>query len=214
MSSHESNNPLELTFATLLIMERWWWWFSCSVMSNSVITWTVVHQASLSTGFSNARILQKVAILFSRVTSPPRDQTCISCIAVFFNADPPQKPMGSRFRGVKDLTRNLSHTPKVRSWRQCTGEMVAVGGARSDMVKWKSEKWKSFSRVRLFATPLYSPWDSPGQNTGVGSLSLLQEIFPTQGSNPGLLHCRQSLYHLSHKGSNKEYKTGKRKGLI
>ena len=48
---------------------------------------------------------------------------------------------------------------------------------------------------------LYSPWNSPGQNTGVGSLSLLQGIFPTQGSNPGLLHCRQILYCLSHKES-------------
>ena len=47
---------------------------------------------------------------------------------------------------------------------------------------------------------LYSPWNSPGQNTGVGSLSLPQGIFPTQGSNPGLLHCRQTLYQLSHKG--------------
>ena len=37
---------------------------------------------------------------------------------------------------------------------------------------------------------LYSPWNSPGQNTGVGSCSLLQGIFLTQGSNPGLLHCR------------------------
>ena len=46
-----------------------------------------------------------------------------------------------------------------------------------------------------------SPWNSPGQNTGGGSLSLLQGIFPTQGSNPGLLHCRQILYQLSHKGS-------------
>ena len=50
---------------------------------------------------------------------------------------------------------------------------------------------------------LYSPWNSPGQNTGVGSLSLLQRIFPTQGSNPGLLHCRRILYQLSHKGSPK-----------
>ena len=89
---------------------------------------------------------------------------------------------------------------------------------------------------------LYSPWDSPGQdtgvgrvaflfsressqprdrtqvsriagrslpaepkgkpkNTGVGSLSLLQEIFPTQGSNPDLLHCRRILYQLSYQGS-------------
>ena len=48
---------------------------------------------------------------------------------------------------------------------------------------------------------LYSPWNCPGQNTGVGSFSLLQGIFPTQGSNPGFPHCRQILYHLSHKGS-------------
>ena len=40
----------------------------------------------------------------------------------------------------------------------------------------------------------YSPWNSPGQNTGVDSLSLLWGIFPNQGSNPGLLHCRQILY--------------------
>ena len=50
---------------------------------------------------------------------------------------------------------------------------------------------------------LYSPWDSPGRNTGVGSLSLLQGIFPTQGLNPGLLHCRQILYQLSHKESTR-----------
>ena len=48
---------------------------------------------------------------------------------------------------------------------------------------------------------LYSPENSPGQNTGVGSLSLLQGISPTQGSNPGLLLCRQILYQLNHKGS-------------
>ena len=39
------------------------------------------------------------------------------------------------------------------------------------------------------------------ENTGVGCHSLLQGIFPTQGSNLGLLHCRQILYHLSHQGS-------------
>ena len=41
----------------------------------------------------------------------------------------------------------------------------------------------------------------PGQNTGVGGLSLLQGIFPTQGSNPGLPHCRWILYEQSHQGS-------------
>ena len=43
--------------------------------------------------------------------------------------------------------------------------------------------------------------DSPGKNTGVGCHALLQGIFPTQESNPGLPHCRQILYHLSHQGS-------------
>ena len=50
----------------------------------------------------------------------------------------------------------------------------------------------------------YSPWNSPWENTRVCSLSLLQRIFPTQGSNPGLLHCRQILYQLIYQESNKE----------
>ena len=57
----------------------------------------------------------------------------------------------------------------------------------------------------LQPTRLFCPWDSPGKNAGVGCHSLLQGIFPTQGSNPGLLHCRQILYHLSHQGSPKVY---------
>ena len=48
---------------------------------------------------------------------------------------------------------------------------------------------------------VYSSWNSPGQNTGVGSLSLLQGIFPIQGLKPGLPHCRQIFHQLSHKGS-------------
>ena len=47
----------------------------------------------------------------------------------------------------------------------------------------------------------YSPWNSPGHNTGVSSYSLLWGSFPTQGSNPDLLHCRQILYQLRHKGN-------------
>ena len=66
-------------------------------------------------------------------------------------------------------------------------------------VKWS----ESHSAVSNFLRPhrLYSPWNSPGQNTVVGSHSLLQGIFPTQGSSPGLLNCRRILYQLSHKGS-------------
>ena len=49
--------------------------------------------------------------------------------------------------------------------------------------------------------PMDSPWNSPGQNTGVSSLFLLQVIFPTQELNPGLMHCRWILYQLSYQGS-------------
>ena len=67
---------------------------------------------------------------------------------------------------------------------------------------------KSLSHARLFATPwivactkLLRPWDFQAKSTGVGCRFLLQGIFPTQGSNPGLSHCRQTLYCLSHQGS-------------
>ena len=63
-------------------------------------------------------------------------------------------------------------------------------------------KWKSLSRVWLFATSwTIESRNSLGQNTGVGSLSLFQGIFPTQGSNTGLWNWRRILYQLSHKGS-------------
>ena len=50
---------------------------------------------------------------------------------------------------------------------------------------------------------LHSPWNSPGRNPGVGSLSLLQGIFPSQESNPGLLVCRWILCQLSYQGSSR-----------
>ena len=52
---------------------------------------------------------------------------------------------------------------------------------------------------------LHSPWNYPGQNTGGGSLSLLQRIFPTQGLKQGLPYCRRILYQLSYEGSPNFY---------
>ena len=68
---------------------------------------------------------------------------------------------------------------------------------------WISKEGKSRSVVSdsLWPHALPSPWHFPGRNTGVGGLSLLQGIFPTQGSNPGLPHCRQILYQLKPQGS-------------
>ena len=75
-------------------------------------------------------------------------------------------------------------------------EQNPSGGAS---FSWASER-KSEVKVKVTQS-CPTPWNSPGQNTGVDSCSLLQGIFPTQGSNPGLLHCRWILYQLSHEES-------------
>ena len=67
-------------------------------------------------------------------------------------------------------------------------------------VREKESESHSVMSDSLWSHRLYSPWKSPGKNTGVGSPSLLQKIFPTQGSHPCLLHCRWILYCLSHQG--------------
>ena len=56
-------------------------------------------------------------------------------------------------------------------------------------------------------------WNSPGKNTGGGSHSLLQGIFPTQELKPGLLHCRQILCHLNHQETNRKPKASPLRGL-
>ena len=66
---------------------------------------------------------------------------------------------------------------------------------------YRVSKSRSVVSDSLWSHGLYSPWNSPGQNTGVGSLSLLQGIFPSKGSNPGLPHCRRILYQLRYQGS-------------
>ena len=91
------------------------------------------------------------------------------------------------------------------SWMPCLGELQVP------LVKWgsctKQPVCPSTMCVYVKVTQscltlrphgLHSPWDSPGQNTGVGSRSLHQGIFPAQGLNPGLPHCRRILYQLSH----------------
>ena len=81
-------------------------------------------------------------------------------------------------------------------------ELAPIGSVHRELGLRKYEN-ESHSVVSDSLRPhgLYNPWNSPGQNTGMGSFSLLQGIFPTQGSNPGLPHCRWSLYQLSHSGS-------------
>ena len=89
------------------------------------------------------------------------------------------------------------------SWLELSSADLA-----SSCLCWR--KWKSLNHVQLFVTPwtplaakLLCSWNSPHKNTGVGIHSLLQGIFPTQGSKPGLLNCRQILCCLSHQTPSK-----------
>ena len=81
-------------------------------------------------------------------------------------------------------------------------EALTVEFTPQHILMWLLSEWKSFSCVQLFVVSwTIQSMEFSSQNTGVGSLSLLQGIFPTQGSNQGLLLCRWILYQLSHKGS-------------
>ena len=95
---------------------------------------------------------------------------------------------GSPFPSPEDLP-NPGIEPRFPALQ---ADFFTIWGTKEDLV-WK---WKLLSPVRLFVTP----WTIQS-NTRVGSLSLLQGIFPTQGSHPGLPHCRQILYQLSQKGA-------------
>ena len=78
-----------------------------------------------------------------------------------------------------------AHTPKVTEKEQYIWKEKKVKVAQSCLTLWPHGLWPA---------RLLCPWSSSGKNTGVGSHSLLQEIFPTEGSNPGLLHCWLILY--------------------
>ena len=89
------------------------------------------------------------------------------------------------------------YASKLKRIRRGPGKWEVLSSR--DQVKWS----ESLSVVSNYLQPqgLYSPWNSPDQNTGESSLSFLKGIFPTQGLNRGLPHCRQILYQLSHQGS-------------
>ena len=101
---------------------------------------------------------------------------------------------------LQDCIVSLAVCFKEKMWSPCqAGPPAAIIGESGS---------ESHSLVSDSLQPhgLYSPWNSPGQNTGVGSLSLLQGIFPTQGSKQGVLHCRQILYQLSYQGNPEQTK--------
>ena len=105
---------------------------------------------------------------------------------------------------------NLGPTELTKKWMHdhCFGysdlrQYAYLGNTMRGLDGIQAKESESCSVVSSSLQPhgLYSSGYSPGQNTGMGSLSLLQGIFPTQGSNPGLPHCRRILYQLSYQGS-------------
>ena len=90
--------------------------------------------------------------------------------------------VGKVMRGVN------AHVNSQMPWTQC----VCVSNSVMSDSLWPH----GLQPVRLLW-----PWNSPSKKMGVGSLSLLQEVFQTQGWNPGLLHCGQIFYRLSHLSS-------------
>ena len=107
-------------------------------------------------------------------------------------------------------TLNLGPTELTKKWMHdhCFGysdlrQYAYLGNTMRGLDGIQAKESESCSVVSNSLQPygLYSPGNSPSQNPGVGSLSLLQGIFPTQRSNPGLPHCRQILYQLSYQGS-------------
>ena len=106
---------------------------------------------------------------------------------------------------------NLSQHQGLFKWLSSSHQVAKVleFQLQHQSFQWKFRKAQEISlKVKitqscptLWPPGLYSPWNSSVQNTGVGSCSLLQGIFPTQVSNPGLLHCKRILYQLSHQGS-------------
>ena len=72
-------------------------------------------------------------------------------------------------------------------------------------VKWSEVKWRLFAAPWTVAYQAPHPWNFPGKSTGVGCHFLLQGNLPIQGLNPGFLHCRQTLYPLSHRAGECVY---------
>ena len=102
------------------------------------------------------------------------------------------------FRAPKcRLCRSESLTHRSSSPHSHPTQAKSLSLIQLPVSEWVSESCS----VALCSHIDYNPWNSPGQNTRVDSLCVLHGIFPTQGSNPGLPHCGQILYQLSHKGS-------------
>ena len=149
--------------------------------------WTVAHQAPLSMGILQARILAWVAMPSSRGSSQPMDQPRILCH--LSHQGSPTIVEWVAYPFSTDL-----HLPNPGM--EPGSPALQADSLPTELPGKQLSPWYTYIKGNLVRK-----WDFPGKNTGVGCHFLLQEIFPTQGLNPSLTHCRQMLYHLSHQGS-------------
>ena len=144
-------------------------------------------------GILQARILEWVAFPFSRGSSQRRDGTQVSRTAAdSLPAEPPGMPGAPITKeGNEEILHlvavSFNNSTRTSSDGHLLTRPVQFSSVVSDSLR--PHGW------------LLCPWESPGKNSGVGCHFLLQGIFPTQGLNPGLPHCTQRRYHLSHQGS-------------
>ena len=142
--------------------------------------WTAAYQAPPSMGFSRQEYWSAVPLpsLFLSLLTPKQQE------------------------GTSLVVQWLRITSSIPGW----GTKIAHGAPTCPIPQQRLTLCNN-SCVWLFATPWTVVYQAPpsvgfpGKSTRVGCHFLLQEIFPTQALNPGLLHCRQTLYHLSHQGS-------------
>ena len=104
---------------------------------------------------------------------------------------------------LKDIIQNTWHLKKKKNYPVLL-KILKVIKTRKVWETVRVCESHSVVSVSLWPHGLYSPWNSLGQNTGVGSLSFLQQIFQTQELNQGLLHCRWVLYQWNFQGNPQE----------
>ena len=162
----------------------WFLCLNCCGLPNpfSFLSLPSPHSSPSAAPLHTLAVQQDAGTLLGRGT--PKEPRCVQEGAGWPSQIPGGTGKGVSFAWFWGISGRLQESVREREW-SC------------------SVMSNSLRRHGLQPTRVFLPWDSPGKDTGVGCHFLLQGIFPTQGSNPGLLHCRQTLYHLSHQGSPK-----------
>ena len=182
---HQSHPQLGIVFALAPSLHSFWCYFSTDL--GHLLTWGVPLSVSYHFAFSccswssqgkNAEVVFFIYLL-------------LILYAEYFHAEIP---------GLASLKRRTLYY--LAKTFYCTPQFLHI----IKNTKWSCSVVSDSLRPHgLYPTRLLHPWDFPGKNTGVGCHFLLQGMFPTQGSNPGLLHCRQTLYCLSQQ-SNTQFR--------